>query len=196
MNRFFTAKHMALILLVTIMSMLLAACAGDAGAVGNTGPAGAPGAGGAEGPAGPQGPAGARGKAGSGDDGKAGADGASGASGARGASGATGAKGGTGAPGQPGADGESTTAGVTVSPNSIAAGSAADVSVWLTGFGATESITVTLTAPDGSTSDQTATAANGIASVSISPTLLSKGLHSVSATGSAGSRASAALNIK
>jgi len=193
MNRFFTAKHMALILLVTIMSMLLAACTGDAGAVGNTGPAGAPGAGGAEGPAGPQGPAGARGKAGSGDDGKAGADGADGKAGARGA---TGGKGATGAPGQPGADGESTTAGVTVSPNSVAAGTASDVSVWLTGFGATESITVTLTAPDGSTSDQTATAANGIASVSISPTLLSKGLHSVSATGGAGSRASAALNIK
>jgi len=78
----------------------------------------------------------------------------------------------------------------------VASGSAADVSVWLTGFGNTESITVTLVAPDGSISVQTATASNGLATVSISPTLLSTGLHGVDAEGDAGSKASAALNIK
>jgi hypothetical protein len=85
---------------------------------------------------------------------------------------------------------------VTLSSNSVAQGTAADVSVWLTGFGASESITVTLVAPDGSTMDQSVTASNGAASVSISPTLLSTGLHQVVAVGNGGSKDSAALNIK
>ena len=188
MNRFFTAKRLALFATLTIMSLLVAACAGDPGADGRTGPAGAAGAAGADGPqgaAGDRGPTGLRGPAGVA--GPAGADGAKGAAGARGPAGPAGAF---------GADGESTTAGVTVSPNSVAAGTAADVSVWLTGFGPTETITVTLVAPDGSTSVQTATASNGLATVSISPTALSTGLHGVTAEGDAGSKASAALNIK
>lgn len=179
MNRFFTAKRMALILTLTIMSLLVAACAGDAGLDGATGPAGPAGADGAAGPAGPQGPTGPAGPAG--------ADGADGAPGARGPAGPAGPF---------GADGESTTAGVTLSSNSVAQGTAADISVWLTGFTPTESITVTVTAPDGSTTVSTATAVNGLATVMISPTALGKGLHGVSAEGSGGSKASAALNIK
>ena len=182
MNRFFTTKRLALILTLTIMSLLVAACSGD---VGNTGPAGAAGSAGADGaagPAGPVGPAGSRGPAG--------------ADGAAGAKGAAGARGPAGPAGAFGADGESTTAGVALSVNSVAQGTAADVSVWLTGFNATESITVTLVAPDGSTSVQTTTASAGLATATISPTLLGKGLHGVIAEGNAGSKASTALNIK
>ncbi len=58
MNRFLRAKPIALVLLLAIVSMLLAACAGDEGA---RGAAGAPGA---AGEAGPQGPAGSDGSAG------------------------------------------------------------------------------------------------------------------------------------
>ncbi|MDA1173666.1 MAG: hypothetical protein O2826_04005 [Chloroflexi bacterium] len=176
MNRFFTTKRLALILTLTIMSLLVAACSGDDGTIG---PAGADGAAGPAGAAGPVGAAGARGSAG--------ADGAAGAAGSRGSAGPAGAF---------GADGESTTAGVTLSVNAVAQGTAADVSVWLTGFNATESITVTLVAPDGSTSVQTTTASAGLATATISPTLLGKGLHGVIAEGNAGSKASAALNIK
>jgi type IV pilus biogenesis protein CpaD/CtpE len=85
---------------------------------------------------------------------------------------------------------------VTLSASSVAQGTAADVSVWLTGFNAAESITVTLVAPDGSTIVQTATASAGLATAIISPALLGKGLHGVIAEGNAGSKASAALNIK
>jgi hypothetical protein len=182
MNRFFTTKRLALIVSLTIMSLLVAACAGDAGEVGTAGPAGAAGADGAAGAAGPVGPAGARGPAGA-----AGAAGSDGSAGSRGPSGPAGAF---------GADGESTTAGVALSVNSVVQGTAADVSVWLTGFGATESITVTLVAPDGSTSSQSATASAGLATVMISPTLLGKGLHGVVVEGNAGSKTSTALNIK
>jgi len=182
MNRFFTTKRLALILTLTIMSLLVAACSGDDGTIGPAGPAGADGAAGPAGAAGPVGAAGARGSAGA--DGAVGADGAAGSRGSAGPAGAF------------GADGESTTAGVTLSVNAVAQGTAADVSVWLTGFNATESITVTLVAPDGSTSVQTTTASAGLATATISPTLLGKGLHGVIAEGNAGSKASAALNIK
>ena len=176
MNRFFTTKRMVLVLTLTIMSLLIAACAGDAG---ETGSAGAAGADGAAGPAGPIGPAGANGTAG-----------------ARGAVGDNGPAGVAGLPGTPGPDGESTTAGVGLSVSSVAQGTAADVSVWLTGFGNAESITVTLKASDGTTTAQTVTATNGIATAMISPTLLAKGLYAVIAEGDAGSKASTPLNIK
>jgi hypothetical protein len=104
-----------------------------------------------------------------------------------------------------GTDGDSTAAGVTVSLNSLAAGTSASVNVWLTGFGTTEKITVTVTALYGSTivdsttsvgAVQSTRAVNGLATVSISPTALSVGLHGISAEGDGGSKASAALNIE
>jgi hypothetical protein len=58
MNRFFTAKNMALILVLAISAMLLAACLGDPGERGPAGPAGPQGEQGPAGPAGSQGPAG------------------------------------------------------------------------------------------------------------------------------------------
>jgi hypothetical protein len=58
MNRFFSAKNMALLLVVTTMAMLLAACSGDVGPKGDKGD---PGAQGVAGEVGPRGPAGATG---------------------------------------------------------------------------------------------------------------------------------------
>ena len=49
MNRFFTAKRMGLILLLTIISLLAAACSGDNGAPGPAGSQGAQGSAGAAG---------------------------------------------------------------------------------------------------------------------------------------------------
>jgi len=49
---------------------------------------------------------------------------------------------------------------------------------------------------DGSTTTSSATASNGGASASVSPTLLAKGGYSVIAVGAGGSKASAVLNIK
>jgi hypothetical protein len=61
MNRFFTAKNMALILVVTIMAMLLAACAGDQGPKGDKGDPGAQGEQGEQGPQGVKGDKGDKG---------------------------------------------------------------------------------------------------------------------------------------
>ena len=88
MNRFLRAKPIALVLLLTIVSMLLAACSGS------DGPAGATGASGAAGAAGEAGPQGAAGSAGS--------------------TGAAGSAGASGAPGPPGPAGSGSTAGITV----------------------------------------------------------------------------------
>ena len=193
MNRFFTAKHMALILLLMVMSLLAAACSGNDGARGPAGPAGSGGAAGPAGADGSDGAAGLRGAAGSnGSAGSAGADGAAGGPGPSGPPGNPGVR------GPSGADGESTTAGVSLSSQGVSAGGAVDVAAYLTGFASGESITVTLMFPDGSSSAVgTATAgSSGIASVSVTSSGLDAGVYGVVAEGNLGGKASAALVSK
>lgn len=177
MNRF-SLKSMSLVLLVTIFSLLLAACSGADGIDGTNGQDGADGAAGAQGPAG--------------------ADGADGSNGADGSDGAPGAPGAPGIPGVPGVDGDSSTAGVELVRNNFAADLPVSTTAALTGFEEGEQVAVELLAGDGSsTSLGSATAnAGGMASVDVRHDGLAAGMYSIEAVGDGGGKASAALFVK
>ena len=188
MNRLFTGKRTALFLLLTITALLAAACSGDAGdrgPAGAAGPAGADGAPGAAGAAGDRGPTGPTGPAG-----------AAGAAGSAGADGAAGAVGKPGDPGPRGVAGESTHAAVALSAWTVEANAAVDITAYLTGFDADETIFVDIQFPaDGGTLalGRVTTDASGTATFNVTHAGLAAGLHAVLATGGKGGKDSAAL---
>ena len=167
MNRFFRAKPIALVLLFAIMSMLVAACAGDdgpAGAKGDSGTAGAAGEAGPQGQAGDTGPAGAAGSAGS--------------------AGRAGSAGPTGAPGPPGPGGSGSTAGVAVIGSTV----------FGTGWESGERVSVEVVAADGSSTSLGTATANAGGAFDMDVSGMSPG--SVVATGNRGGLASTVLVAK
>ena len=206
MNRFFTTQRMALILLLTVVSLLAAACSGADGAPGNDGQQGPPGAAGPAGEQGAQGTAGPRGPAGSdGADGAAGAKGDTGArgptgptgpTGADGADGADGATGATGATGPAGSDGESTHSNVQLSSTYVEPNVALTIVAYLTGWADGEGVSLSLVSgEDGSTTawGSGAADATGMAMVELTHDGLGSGFYSVLATGTGGGKASDVL---
>jgi hypothetical protein len=93
--------------------------------------------------------------------------------------------------------GDTTFAGVSILSAGVSAGSALDVTVYLTGFADGESITVTLIFPDGSGVDiGTATGSSaGIAEVTLTQTLAA-GVYAIEAEGNRGGLASTVLVAK
>ena len=203
MNRFFTTQRMALILLLTVVSLLAAACSGADGAPGNDGQQGPPGAAGPAGEQGAQGTAGQRGPAGSdGSDGAAGAKGDTGArgptgpTGPTGADGADGATGATGATGPAGSDGESTHSNVQLSSTYVEPNVALTIVAYLTGWADGEGVSLSLVSgEDGSTTawGSGAADATGMAMVELTHDGLGSGFYSVLATGTGGGKASDVL---
>ena len=203
MNRFFTTQRMALILLLTVVSLLAAACSG---AEGPAGPQGSPGSQGEAGPAGApgqQGAAGLRGPAGSdgsdGADGAAGADGDTGARGPTGPTGPTGATGSNGATGPTGAagdDGESSHSNVQLSSTYVEPDVALTIVAYLTGWAGGEEVSLSLVSGEdgGTTAWGSGTAdATGMAMVELTHDGLGSGFYSVLATGAGGGKASDVL---
>ena len=203
MNRFFTTQRMALILLLTVVSLLAAACSGADGAPGNDGQQGPPGAAGPAGEQGAQGTAGPRGPAGSdGSDGAAGAKGDTGArgptgpTGPTGRTGADGATGATGATGPAGSDGESTHSNVQLSSTYVEPNVALTIVAYLTGWADGEGVSLSLVSgEDGSTTawGSGAADATGMAMVELTHDGLGSGFYSVLATGAGGGKASDVL---
>ena len=203
MNRFFTTQRMALILLLTVVSLLAAACSGADGAPGNDGQQGPPGAAGPAGEQGAQGTAGQRGPAGSdGSDGAAGAKGDTGArgptgpTGPTGADGADGATGATGATGPAGSDGESTHSNVQLSSTYVEPNVALTIVAYLTGWADGEGVSLSLVSgEDGSTTawGSGAADATGMAMIELTHDGLGSGFYSVLATGTGGGKASDVL---
>ena len=200
MNRFFTTQRIALILLLTVVSLLAAACSGADGAPGADGQQGPPGAAGPAGEQGPQGTAGLRGPAGNdGSDGAAGADGDAGArgpTGGRGPTGATGEAGATGATGAAGADGESSHSNVQLSSTYVEPDVALTIVAYLTGWAGGEEVSLSLVSggDGGTTAWGSGTAdSTGMAMVELTHDGLGSGFYSVLATGTGGGKASDVL---
>jgi hypothetical protein len=204
MNRFFSAKGMALVLLVAVMSLLLAACAGADGSSGAQGPKGDQGdqgQQGGQGDTGRDGPTGRNGAdGGDGKNGKAGADGKDGKNGTNGKAGSNGSNGSNGADGRPGAPGPQGEAGwsnIDLASMSATADSAISITAYLTGWSDGEVVSVQLVSPDGSTADLegATTPGSGVSTVTLTHAGVAAGVYSVEATGSSGGKASAALVV-
>jgi hypothetical protein len=186
MNRFFSAKGMALVLLVAVMSLLLAACAG------------ADGSSGAQGPKGDQGDQGQQGDRGdTGRDGPTGRNGADGGDGGDGGDGSDGKDGEDGRPGDPGPTGEPGWSNIDLSSMNVTANSAISITAYLTGWEPNEVVSIELVFPDGSTANlEGATVpSSGNASVSLTHAGGAAGVYSIEATGNSGGKASAALVV-
>ena len=199
MNRFFSAKGMALVLLVAIMSLLLAACSDGAdGAAGAQGPKGDQGDQGQQGDRGDTGRDGPTGRNGAdGKDGKNGKAGADGKDGSAGKAGKAGKDGSDGRPGAPGPQGETGHSNIDLASMSATADSALSITAYLTGWEASEVVTIQLVSPDGSSADlEGATAPDsGVATVTLTHAGVAAGVYSIEATGSSGGKASAALVV-
>ena len=101
-----------------------------------------------------------------------------------------------GDPGPRGVTGESTHAAVALSAWTVAANAAVDITAYLTGFDADETIFVDLQFPtDGTTLalGRVTTDASGTATFNVTHAGLAAGLHAVLATGGKGGKGSAAL---
>lgn len=176
MTKLLRSRGLVLLTLASALLLVVAACSGGDGLQGESGPQGE------QGPEGEQGPQGEQG--------------------ARGEAGVPGPPGVPGQPGQPGPEGpagqgESTWSAITLADFTHFTRTPIATSAYLTGWEASEEITVVLVSPDATEQDvATATAdASGAATVPIIEAELTAGLYTVQATGDQGGKASAPLLV-
>jgi hypothetical protein len=179
-----------MVMLLTVVLLLVAACSGDPGAVGPDGPAGTDGTAGAAGVDGSNGS--------NGEDGDDGEPGLPGPPGPPGGNGVAGPPGPPGAPGEPGPQGDALWAGITLSENTLTTVDVLFLDAYLTGFDIAETVTVELINPDGSATGMGSVDASsaGIATIKITGSTLAAGVYAVQATGSSGGKASTALIVQ